>query len=1416
MTKIISIYNKQFITFFLLVAAAINLFAQDKIADFYRDPGINPNRNYINQSANEHIDPFTGSLQRHYVDLHLPGNGGFDLKVVRSYNSSNVDFANPGSNDALSGISGLGWTIHFGRVLGSPTSPAPNGQTVSSCAQPQKDNEGGLLSTPSDLTFELPDGSKQLVKWNANNSTGSPVVRISTQRWYVICDSTVQESTLSVFSPNGMRYSMKPMYRKDSFGGVAFLGWYTTSIFDRNNNYAFINYSSTSQLPEITNITTRDGRNVTFDYFDQGTERRRVKSISSAGQTYQYDYNPALGINNKYYLISVTRPDGNQWRYAYNDSPGLGYNGAYLLKGLVNPQGGNTNYSYGRLITELGRWEEDNTGKTVVTQKLTSDGGTWTFIYPTRQINQYDTTIVIGPSGTTTYQHIGPNFVQSGDLWSIGLLVSKTIGGTQSESYVWNKSQFQLSTLRVRKGTGLYAKDDDAFYAPTLTQKVITRDGAAYITNYSNYDNYGNIGTITETGIYGETRTTTVSYKINSFKRITNQIENEISTSGTVLRSFDSNVNLASISKDGVTTSYSYDNQGNIATTTFPNGYTHNYWNHFRGIAQNEKQPSETYIYRSVSDAGNVTTEINGEGYATSYWYDGLNRIFEIAYPAGNRTYISYTANSKTAQRGALRETTNYDGFGRVTDITLGGISRIFSTDALGRKTFESNPNSSFGTSYSYDILDRVKSIVNPDNTTQTISYGAGVKAVTNEREYITSYAYRAYGNPDQQHLVAIVAPVVESNVTILRNSKDLVTGISQGGLARGYGYNENGYLTVVTNPETGATVYGRDAAGNMTSKTVGASGTTNYSYDDQNRLVSVVYPNATPTVTNTYNKTNRLLTSNSSVANRAYSYDGNGNLSSETLTTDSRNFIIGYSYNGNDQLSAIAYPNYLVTGSVITYSPDVLGRPTQVSGYISGVTYWSSGQIKQINYTNGTVTNYNQNARMWPSSFNTQLSGVNINNSNYTYDGTGNLTFISDSVDGSYDRILGYDGINRLITSNGSWGTGSIGYSGTGNIIRQAFGNSNLSYAYDGNNRLNSVSGYKSANYSYDNYGNIVADGNNTYVYDNASNLRCINCTNPTASTSYLYDGANQRVSTTKIDLKAYDLVNTQGNLLLTDTLKSGSIGDITEFFYLGGKRIAQKQTPYFIGITQPLRIYTIKSLTSEFSPAGLNQNVILVATLESGNPGGTVTFYDGNRVLGTAPVIDGKATLSVAFSAIGDVTITATYSGSRFQNPLSITLPIVSTPQPTPVYRFRNSANGAYLLTSSTTERDTVLKLSSWSLEGAAFKAHTSNLVPGLSPVYRFRSDAGGYFYTISQSEKDAVVAGIPSYHYEGIAWYAKSAPAGNALPLYRFYNNNNGTHFFTASQAEKDYVITNIPSWTYEGISQYVWAAGTAVSN
>jgi hypothetical protein len=146
--------------------AAFAAAAQEVIPDFYKEPGIYPNRSYINQGFGEFIDPFTGALQLHYVDLNLPGNGGFDLQVVRSYNSASVEPTNPARHESLSGV---GWNIHFGRVLKT--------QETSICFNK---NSQTVADNP---VLELPDGSRQLLAFTGSTA---PLL-MTTRRWRADC-----------------------------------------------------------------------------------------------------------------------------------------------------------------------------------------------------------------------------------------------------------------------------------------------------------------------------------------------------------------------------------------------------------------------------------------------------------------------------------------------------------------------------------------------------------------------------------------------------------------------------------------------------------------------------------------------------------------------------------------------------------------------------------------------------------------------------------------------------------------------------------------------------------------------------------------------------------------------------------------------------------------------------------------------------------------------------------------------------------------------------------------------------------------------------------------------------------------------------------------------------------------------------
>jgi YD repeat-containing protein len=1192
--------------------------AVEVIPDFYKDPGPNPNRDYVNQSFKEHIDPFTGALQLHYVDIHLPGDGGFDLSVVRSYSSNSFDENNPAAFDSQAG---LGWSIHFGRVL-HKSNTLPCSSSVFG------------FDTLSNPVIELPDGSVQLLV--ASGQT-SPAM-FTTQRWKADCGPG--GIGLVVYSPDGTRYDMTQQVTVGS-GTNARSAWYTKAIIDRNGNTATINYVSASSS-RVSTVSTSDQRSLTFLYNANGF----VSSISTTDFTYTYNYQAISGVAGAFNLTQVVRPGGTSWQYQYNavlnNVPG-----SYALRQVIYPEGGTITYGYGTTSSDYVYFDAISnpaSRSTVIKSKSTSDSGSWSYSYSPGAVGTFDTTTVNAPSGTITYKHAGPNYASSGTLWMVGLLMQKQVGSLQTETYTWTQQTVSGQQFK-RPGAWQATRSDAAVYAAVLASRTIARNGQTYTTNFNSPDPYGNPTSIVESGPNGGSRTTAVTYFNGAVKWILRLVQNQTVSGGVAItRSFDGNGNLSSITRDGVTTTYLYHLNGNASQATFPRSLVHGYPNYKFGIPLTENQPAGITIQRSVSNVGNVGSETNGEGRTTGFQYDGLNRLTRIDYPQSNPVVITYTATSKSATRGGLQEVTSVDGFGRPVSVTLGGIARAYRYDAMGRLTFASDPNSAAGTSQTFDTLNRLTGIVNADGTGRVISYSAASKTVRDERGNSTTYVYRAYGDPDQSFLMSIQAPDASVNVSMARNAKDLVTSVTQGGLSRIYGYDSRGYLTSVTNPETGVTTYGRDAAGNMTSRTVGSSGLTTYGYDGQNRLATSSYPGGTPAVSKTYSRTHKVATVVSSVASRTFGYDANDNLTSEQLTIDGRTFVFGYGYNSNDQLASNVYP---VSSRVVSYSPDSLGRPTLVSGFVNSVAYWPSGQINQISYANATTTTYGQNTRLWPSSFVVAKGATGHLSSSYLYDGVGNLTSISDSLDSTYNRTVGYDLVNRITSISGPWGAGSIGYDGAGNIRSQALGSYNLSYAYNASNLLAGVTGSRTGSYSYDAYGNIVGSGSSTYSYDGAPNLLCANCSDAGTRVDYQYDGLNQRVSSQRAGVKTYEFYAANGNLIAEFTPAASN--RLVEHIYLGGRRIAQVEP-------------TPSSVNPGGGAGGLvataGRSITLSVTVAGSSPTGTVSFYDGATLLGTVQLVNGTAALTTTFANAGARTITINYSGDASNAPSSSTV--------------------------------------------------------------------------------------------------------------------------------------------------------------
>lgn len=1108
--------------------------SEEAIPDFYREPGASANREQV-EHGNEVIDPFSGSLNMSYVDMQLPGNGGFDLNLVRAYSSSSV-----AASETSDTMAHLGWTMHFGRVLKVNNS------------NPCANNLG--VSVKENPVLELPDGSRQILAFTGQQT---PLL-LSTQRWRVDCATT---SGVIVYSPDGTRYDMSQAVTSGTQTFPTY-SWYTTKITDRNGNFATIKYRAEFS-PSIGSVTTNDGRTITYRYVDNADPfDNRIASITSASQSISYGYTlVASGFSvstSKYVLSTATKPDGTVTKYDYamdNTKPDY-----LLLNQITYPQGGKANYVYSNAFFDN---QSPGYASQVVTKKTISTGDTWSFKYTPGNANTLDETTVVSPAGTTTYRHIGPNYTSFGSVWKAGLLVYKNIDNKHIETNEWDK-QLISNENYLRPGQFLSRVDDDTF-APVLTKRTIERDGASYVTSFSKFDTYGNPGLVSELGPNGGSRETSVTYFADPTKWIINLKEDESFSGSAITREYDTNGNLLNITSNGVKTSYTYDAQGNKTKAIMPRNLTFTYSQYKRGIPQAESQPENVNISRVVDDAGNITSETDGEGHTVGYTYDAMNRVKAVNYSSGNDVSVVYTATSKTITRGALVEVTHLDTLGRIASVTLGGIKTTYKYDGLDRKTFESHPDSTAGTSYTYDGLDRLTKITNSDNTTQSIAYTAASKSVTDERNNTTKHTFRAYGNPEEPLLIAVTAPETTANISVERNSVGLVTSATQGGVTRTYGYNSQYYLTSITEPETGTTTYSRDDAGNMVSKNDGVT-TTDYTYDDLNRLETASVGGLT-VLRNTYDRRSKLTESYAntkgaaSSATRDFQYDGLGNLIKEEIQAGTAIYAVEYAYNGNNQLSQITYPAPAALASqtdwqsassklVVDYAPDTLGRPTKVGTFASAIAYWPSGQLKSITYGNGAVTNYDQNNRLWPSTFVTKQGGQTLNNTSYGYDGAGNLTTLTDTSDATYNRTLGYDRINRLTSVSGPWGPGSITYSGHGNITAQTMGSAATGYSYDSNNRLTQVTGAPLAPVYFNTQGAPLPT---TYDYDNFSNLICINCSTAN-KIQYAYDGTNRRVLTLTGGKLRYELWDSRDRLLMEQVDDK----TIRRSIYLADKRIA------------------------------------------------------------------------------------------------------------------------------------------------------------------------------------------------------------------------------------------------------------------
>jgi RHS repeat-associated protein len=616
-----------------------------------------------------------------------------------------------------------------------------------------------------------------------------------------------------------------------------------------------------------------------------------------------------------------------------------------------------------------------------------------------------------------------------------------------------------------------------------------------------------------------------------------------------------------------------------------------------RGSASDPtKRNTTSAVYDFNTGLVTTATDANGRNSTITYNTTTLRPVFEYA-PTNGYAYHEYYDDAMivvdfvyaAGQNGATwanRVDKYLDGHGRVTGeigFTAGYEMDVVATnyDQFGRVQKQSRPyrlNTSWQlvgtqewTTYNYDVLDRVTSVVAPDGSTSSRYYNessypsvATPGAAGSTIRVKDAWGRERWARSDAQNRLAeVVEPdpngngAVASNgllTTYSYNTLGNLTNVNQGGQTRSFQYDSLGRLTNQKLAEREATLdangnagstwsdyFKYDQRGNLIERRDARRVKTTFTYnnDPLNRLQSVSYDKTNAldaanikdaaTVTYGYEATagkdnTRLLTVSLTAVNglpaefgkQAFSYDSEGRLSSVTQKySASRSALTSYEFDTLDRVNKVYYPaQYGQAGDPVRQAV-----PTyDLASRLSSLTYNSTAMAANPVYNAASQT--------------TQLNIGSAIQEQYTFDPKTGLLTQQKVVQGTTTHVdLEYNYTLTNAANNVGAKTGQLAF-----IKDNKNTNRNRQYIYDKLGRLSQAKGGASythwnQTYSYDRWGNrtsVTASGvdayNNPIPMDGLGSLSYNPVTNRVTSANFAYDAAgNQTQSNENGQVNSY-----------------------------------------------------------------------------------------------------------------------------------------------------------------------------------------------------------------------------------------------------------------------------------------------------
>jgi RHS repeat-associated protein len=568
-------------------------------------------------------------------------------------------------------------------------------------------------------------------------------------------------------------------------------------------------------------------------------------------------------------------------------------------------------------------------------------------------------------------------------------------------------------------------------------------------TGTSGFDSLGRVVSTTDAG----KNTTTVAYTPTTAGPLTRMVVTNPKTqksytyhdpaSGQITKVYDVNTKL---------TETAYDALGRTTAVWLPNR------SHSGG-----QSASYTYDYSVTADKPSWTStgtlKADGDTYNTSYTvYDSLLRTLQIQSPTalGGRLLT----DTRYDNRGLVHETyadifdRDHTPTGTYTRAEYGESPKQTETafDAAGRPTGS--------TLYVYGVKrwSTATSYTGDSTAVTALSGGSATRDITDALgRTVERREYAGTATSDTDYGASSGAPYTSTRFTYTLDGKQsTVTGPDQAKWS--YGYDLYGRQVTVTDPDKGMTSTEYTALDRVAKVTDSRSASLLYEYDvlgrktgewsgsktDANKLTSWAYDTL---YKGQLDSTTRYVggVGGSAYTKKVTAYDANYHATgtqlvlpaNDALVTsgavkDTLDFSTYYNIDGTQQ-----YINEPAAGGLaaekVTSEFNGVGLPTSLSGasgYVLGASYSALGETEQLTLGTSTATGTKKayltntyeegTGRLTQAVLTDQTHGYELQELNYAYDDTGNVTSIKDpttlgGTSSADNQCFAYDGHRRL-----------------------------------------------------------------------------------------------------------------------------------------------------------------------------------------------------------------------------------------------------------------------------------------------------------------------------------------------------------------------------------------------------------------